>query len=175
MKGLTEITDAGRTTRLGRMGLALLVAGMVVMTPQTMHAKDQVPFRASFNTHFDSTVVFPMAYVELTGHGIATHLGLTKVESTNEEVNLVTGVGTATIHLTGANGDGLVVEFVMSFVPTETGFTYTGDWSVSSGTGRFAQANGTGTLAGWANFTGLTDGVGYFAMDGTLLNGGRRK
>jgi hypothetical protein len=175
MRRLPDVSCTSRLSTLGRIGLALLVAGTVALAPLTLWGKDQVPFHASFNTHFDSTVVLPIAYVEVTGCGIATHLGLTTVGSINEEVNLLTGVGTATFHIKAANGDELVMEFVMSFVPTETGFTFTGDWSVSSGTGRFVQATGTGTLEGWANFTGPTDGVGFFAMDGTILSGGKRK
>lgn len=168
-------TNARFTNPLRASCLALLAAVTLAFAPQSAWAKGQVPFRATFDTEFDSTVVFPIAYVQLTGEGNATHLGLTAVETTNEEVNLLTGAGTATMHFTAANGDEVVMEFVMVFLPTATGFTFTGNWEVTGGTGRFANATGSGTLDGWATFTGPTDGVGHFTMTGTISSPGSLK
>jgi hypothetical protein len=152
--------------------LTLLAGVTLVFAPQPSIAGDQVPFRADFNTVFESTVNFPIVSVHVTGDGEATHLGRTAIETTDQVVNLLTGAATATYHFTAANGDEVVVELDFLALPTPTGFTLTGTWAISGGTGRFTNASGSGTIEGRADFTGPTGGVGQFTMIGTISSPG---
>ena len=153
----------------------LLAAVTLVFAPQPATAGDQVPFRADFNTVFESTINFPFVSVHVTGDGEATHLGRTAIETTNQVGNLLTGATTATYHFTAANGDEIVAEFDFVALPTPTGFTFTGNWEITGGTGRFTNASGSGTLEGRADFTSPTGGVGQFSMIGTISSPGSLK
>ena len=153
----------------------VLAAVALVFAPHPASAKKQVPFRAAFDTVFESTVNFPIVSVHVTGDGKATHLGRTAIETTDQEVNLLTGASTATYHFTAANGDELVAEFNFLALPTPTGFTLIGDWEITGGTGRFTNASGSGTLEGRADFTSATGGVGHFTMTGTISRRGKVK
>jgi len=155
--------------------LTLLAAVTLVFAPQPATAKDQVPFHAAFNTVFESTLNFPIISVHVTGDGEATHLGRTATETTNQMGNVLTGATTATYHFTAANGDEVVAEFDFVALPTPTGFTFTGTWEITGGTGRFTNASGSGTLEGRADFTGPTNGVGSFTMIGTISSPGSLK
>ena len=154
---------------------ALLAAVIVAFAPQSAWAKDPVPFRAVFDTAFESTVNFPFANVHVIGEGRATHLGLTAIETTDQVVNLLTGEATATYHFTSAKGDEVVVEMDFLALVTPTGFSFSGSWEITDGTGRFAKASGSGTLDGRADFTGPTDGLGHFTMTGTIASPGSLK
>jgi hypothetical protein len=160
---------------LGGSCLTLLAAVTLVFAPQPATAKDQVPFHAAFNTVFESTLNFPIISVHVTGDGEATHLGRTATETTNQMGNILTGATTATYHFTAANGDEVVAEFDFVALPTPTGFTFTGTWEITGGTGRFTNASGSGTLEGRADFTGPTNGVGSFTMIGTISSPGSLK
>jgi hypothetical protein len=155
--------------------LTLLAAVTLVFAPQPATAKDQVPFSAAFNTMFESTLNFPIISVHVTGNGEATHLGRTATETTDQEGNLLTGATTATYHFTAANGDEVVAELDFVALPTQTGFTFTGTWEITGGTGRFTNASGSGTIEGRADFTGPTSGVGQFSMIGTISSPGSLK
>jgi hypothetical protein len=152
--------------------LTLLAAVTLVFAPQPATAKDQVPFHAAFNTVFENTVNFPIISVHVTGDGEARHLGRTAVETTDQVVNLLTGAATATYHLTAANGAEVVAELDFVALQTPTGFTFTGTWEITGGTGRFTNASGSGTIEGRADFTGPTSGVGQFTMFGTISSAG---
>jgi hypothetical protein len=160
---------------LRRSCFTLLAAVTLVFAPQPTIAKDQVPFRADFNTVFESTLNFPIISVHVTGDGEATHLGRTAIETTDQMGNVITGATTAIYHFTAANGDEVVAEFDFVALPTPTGFTFTGTWEITGGTGRFTNASGSGTLEGQADFTGPTGGVGQFTMFGTISSPGSLK
>jgi hypothetical protein len=153
----------------------LLAAVTLVFAPQPAIAKDQVPFRADFNTVFESTLNFPIINVHVTGDGEASHLGRTAIETTDQMGNVITGATTATYHFTAANGEEVVAEFDFVALPTPTGFTFTGTWEITGGTGRFTNASGSGTLEGRADFTSPTGGVGQFTMIGTISSPGSLK
>jgi hypothetical protein len=169
MKTLTNIKSINS---LRASCLTLLAAVTLVFAPQPATAKDQVPFRADFNTVFESTLNFPFISVHVTGDGEATHLGRTAIETTDQVGNVLTGATTATYHLTAANGDEVVVEFYFLALPTQTGFTFAGTWEITGGTGRFTNASGSGTIEGRADFTSATGGVGQFTMIGTISSPG---
>lgn len=133
----------------------------------------EVPFKGVFATQFQISVVFPIGYISVTGQGNASHLGWTAAVTTNQELNLITGEATATYTLTGANGDTVVLE--MEFLGTNVpgGVTFGGSYTVAGGTGRFAQATGSGLLSGQATFTSASGGVGSFSVVGTISSPGR--
>ena len=93
----------------------------------------------------------------------------------NQQVNLVTGDGTATYTLTGANGDTVVIEMEALTTNIPGGVTFAGSYTVTGGTGRFAQATGSGALSGQAIFTSATGGLGSFSIVGTISSPGSSK
>ena len=112
-----------------------------------------VPFNGTFS---GSAFFMSEANVIFQGAGEVTHLGLT----TNagdlslfpaDSDGCIPNINVET--LTAANGDELVLVMEDIACPVEPGvFQGTGFWHVFSGTGRFADATGTGTVRGGANF-----------------------
>ena len=91
-----------------------------------------------------------------------------------EVVNLATGEGTASYRFTAANGDDVLLTFVLLAIPTSpTAFSIEGVWQVTGGTGRFEGASGSGTYVGQAEFVGPADAVGTFALEGTISSPNR--
>jgi hypothetical protein len=153
------------------IALALLT---VVVSPRAL-ARDQVPFKSTLETVFDSSIVGPIASVHVTGGGRTTHMGFVAIETNDEVVNLGTGVGVATFRFVAANGDTVDIFFDEMFTAAPGGFTFEGTWKVIAGTGRFAGASGTGVTWGSATFTGETTGIGFFEMEGTITSPGSLK
>lgn len=147
-----------------------LAVGVFAVTPA--RAGDQVPFKATFDTVAHSTINFPIATVEVVGEGVATYLGTMTTETSNQAVNLITGAGTATYSFAAANGDAFVAEFVFTATPTPSGLALGGSWTVTSGTGRFAGASGSGTTQGTVDFLSPVLGVGHVTMTGTISSPG---
>lgn len=145
--------------------LAALTMAFVALPASASHPKQ---FRANFTTQFTSVVAFPIVHISVTGEGHALHMGRTTAVTTNQMVNLLTGAGTATYTLTAANGDTVVLEFVVATIFLPSGATFAGTYIVTGGTGRFAGATGSGSASGSATFTGPSNGVGSFAVDGTI-------
>ena len=153
----------------GLRGLALLAVLVLALMPRAAGAAaHEVPFSAAFTTEFESAVVFPIAHISVTGDGYGLHMGRSTAVTTDQSVNLITGEGAATYTLTAANGDTVVLslEFTIAFQPT--GVTFEGTYVVTGGTGRFAGATGSGSASGSATFTGMSNGFGSFAVDGTI-------
>jgi hypothetical protein len=135
-----------------------------------------VPFRAAFITEFESVVNFPIAHISVIGQGGALHMGATKAVTTDQAVNLITGEGTATYTLTAANDDTVVLSLeVQTTFVSMSEVTFEGSYTVAGGTGRFAGATGSGSLTGSATFTGPSNGVGEFAVTGTISSPGSLK
>ena len=117
---------------LSYMAASLVAAAMIsVTTPAS--ATDQVPFRGSFTTTFQTVLQFPFLYITVEGQGNVSHMGLTSAFTDNQVANLISGSTTATYTLTAANGDTVVLE--MSFQGTQVpgGFTFAGDYTVTGG------------------------------------------
>jgi hypothetical protein len=138
-------------------------------------ADEQVPFRAAFNTEFQSVVDFPLAHIRVVGKGRALHLGMATAVTTDQEVNLLTGAAVATYTLTAANGDTVVVELEFQGTNRPGGVTFEGTYKVAKGTGRFAGATGQGWLSGWAVFVDADSGFGFFTLVGTISSPGRSR
>jgi hypothetical protein len=151
-----------------------LAAGTFTLTPAKALAGDQVPFKTGFDTVAHITVNFPIASVAVVGGGLASHLGAMTLETTDQTVNLITQLGTATYYFTAANGDVIEAKFFFTSLPTATGVSLDGVWTITGGTGRFVGASGSGTTQGRVDFTGPDTGVGHVTMDGTLSSPGSR-
>ena len=84
--------------------------------------------------------------------GVATHLGKSTILM-DSDVDFMTGAQCGIAVFTAANGDELDWVFAGSFTPpdAEGNFTFSGDWEVSGGTGRFDGATGGGAYVGTAN------------------------
>jgi len=156
--------------------ITLLLAGAIVATTSLSAEPKQIPFRASFDAEFQNTVAFPIIHVRVQGHGQAQALGRSTAITNNEFVNLLTGAGTATFTLTGANGDTLVLESIFQNTAPDAGgaFTFGGDYDVVGGTGRFAGATGSGTVTGSGQLTSADAGVAEFSYEGTISSPGRK-
>jgi len=151
--------------------LALAAAAIAVAQPQA-HANDQVPYRAKYDTQFETVVNPPIAEVFATGVGRATHLGRMDVQSIEETVNLATGEGFARYRYIASNGDAIEVEIDFNVAPTPAGFASSGTWQITGGTGRFDGASGSGVLTGQIEFTGPNSGKAHIEMDGTISSPG---
>jgi hypothetical protein len=148
----------------GVQGVALLAALTLGFAPSGTVKH----FQATFDTEFQSVVVFPIAHISVVGEGHAQHMGATTAVTTNQTLNFLTGQGLATYELTAANGDTVVVDLDAATVILPNGVTFAGSYVVTGGTGRFDGAGGTGAILGSATFTGPNNGIGTFALDGTL-------
>jgi hypothetical protein len=147
--------------------LVLLSALMLTLSARGARAAD-APLRAQFATQFESVVEFPLVHIAVGGSGQCLHMGRTGAASADQTVDLITGAGTATYTLTGANGDTVVLSIEFATVFTPSGVIFGGTYTVTGGTGRFTGATGSGSASGAAVFTGPTGGVGSFAIDGTI-------
>jgi hypothetical protein len=151
------------------------VWGLCFTAQPAAFAGGQVPFKASYQLDVGIVFDLPLAIVTSTGAGLATHLGVFSARSIEEVVNLATGVGDAVHEFTAANGDKLVMDFHLQATPSPTGFTITGVWEITGGTGRFEGASGEGTYAGAADFTSPITAVATFEMVGTISSPGSLK
>ncbi|MDP9342538.1 MAG: hypothetical protein M3Q23_10715 [Actinomycetota bacterium] len=122
----------------------------------------QVPFHGSYA----GTVAFTgPGIVAFNGSGNATQLGL----STNQGTATISSVVNGCAYnenvetFTAANGDTLQITSEDVACPIAPGVSHGhGDYHVSGGTGRFANATGSGTLDGQADFN-----TGQFSFTAT--------
>ena len=123
-----------------------------------------------------SCEVFPVftsqTTVTYTGTCQLAHLGRVTVsaDQTISAPDPTTGLITYTniVIYTAANGDQLRVLGVGSGTPSAIGLTLTGAETADGGTGRFADASGSATIAGEVRFAGPPPVVGFYAVEGTL-------
>jgi len=99
-----------------------------------------------------------------TGHG--THRGRFTL-TYQEQVDLQTGIGVATIRFTAANGDTIFAVDVGQAAPTSDPnvLSLVEDATITGGTGRFAGATGTFTMECLLN---LTTGISSGSFTGTI-------
>lgn len=151
-----------------------IVAATVIMVATAglgtgaAHADGDVPFRASYSGH---AVFTSETTVSFDGTGIARHLGLGvnhgDITLTGPDSSCPGGLANTHIDtLIGANGDSITI--TAHDVACPIGFMQfrgTGHWVVTSGTGRFTDATGSGTIGGNADF--ITQQFS-FVMSGTI-------
>ena len=136
-------------------------------------ADSSVPFHATIDTQPVVTGFCGPTCLQLqiSGSGVATHLG--RMTTTGpSQVNLAAATQTGDFTLAAANGDTLAIEIDGSVIFTGPNPTdpvqFTGSWTVTSGTGRFAQTSGGGSYHGSA-----AGPSGELFMDGSLSGIGR--
>jgi hypothetical protein len=154
--------------------LALLLAAVTLLAfaPQSARASGEKPFHANFITQFESVVEFPLLHVTVNSRGQATYMGRTTAFTDDQLVNLIDGSGTATYTLTGINGDTLILALVVPVggtINVDGGVIFHGSYTITGGTGRFSGATGSGVFGGSGLFLTETDGIGAFAVVGTIL------
>jgi hypothetical protein len=130
------------------LGVLALIASLAVTSGAL--AKSERPFKAT------TTITWNQFGPVLSGTGNSTHLGNTTA-SGSVSVNLANFPFSAgvqyTLTLTAANGDTLFVSANTTLTdtaspPAGNDYTESGTYNVTGGTGRFADATGSGTVAG---------------------------
>ena len=178
MKGINKMktrTNLKSSSGPHLASLALLVAtvSLLAFAPPAARASTERPFHADFITQFETVLEFPILHVTVNGQGQATHMGKTRAFTDDQIANLLDGSGSATYTLTAANGDTLILALVVQpggNINVPGGVIFSGDYTVTGGTGRFSGATGGGIFAGSALFLDETDGIGCFAVVGTISN-----
>ena len=148
-----------------------LAAVLCVLTAPSVLAFRPVPFHAATDTTFViPPACGPTCAFTISGVGQATHMGRVSIDGPSL-IDFATGVQTGTSTLNAADGSELEIEFHGSFNPTSpTDVTFSGSWTVISGTGRFADSDGGGTYHGAAS---LATNTGELHLDGSVSDPGR--
>ena len=126
----------------------------------------ETPFKGTFNGAETGTIVFPIRSITREGTGNATYLGK-YTEHVVMQINIPTlsSMGAATF--TAANGDTLSASVVGQATRTgPTALSIVEDYTITGGTGRFADATGTFTLKSTLDqTTGVSTGMFSGAID----------
>ena len=151
-------------TNLKRLALVL-----ALFLSTALYGGNTVPFNASIDTEIEQTGFCGATCVSLqiTGTGIGQHFGLMEIDGPLQ-INFATLGQTGTSTLTAADGSSLDILFIGTFVPGAGpgDATFSGTWTVVSGTRRFKNTDGEGTYSGSAS--GPT---GILNLSGTLSMG----
>jgi hypothetical protein len=146
--------------------VGLVAAFAVSLASVASAVAAETPFKGTIQAVETSQVVFPTLSVTRDGTGTATYLGK-YTEHATFQVNLLTlsGVGSATF--TAANGDTLTATGVGQATPTSPGVVSIVEvYTITGGTGRFADATGTFTLRRTLDqSTGVSSGTFSGAID----------
>lgn len=148
--------------------LAVVAASAVSLASIAVSAvAAETPFKGTVNAHETVVAVFPTASVTRDGTGTATYLGK-YTEHITMQINIPTrhGIGAATF--TAANGDTLTatVDGQATLTSTPMVLSIVEDYTITGGTGRFADATGTFTLQSILNqTTGVSTGTLSGAID----------
>jgi len=147
-----------------------LAAVLCVLTAPSVLAFRPVPFHAATDTTFViPPACGPTCAFTISGVGQATHMGRVSIDGPSL-IDFATGTQTGTSTLTAADGSELAIEFHGSFSPTSpTEVAFSGSWTVISGTGRFADADGGGDYHGAAS---LATNTGELHLDGSVSDTG---
>ena len=122
--------------------IALLL--MTVLASTTFAATEkEFRLKGSLEANQMVHVVFPTAYINLTGTGVASHVGLFTFQL-QAELNIPTATGAGTSSLVAADGSTLFMEGSGHGTPTDVpGVVLVVDtFTITGGTGRFAGASG---------------------------------
>ena len=127
--------------------LTLLILIVLASTTFAAPAATEKLLKGFFEATETQQVVFPIAYVNATGVGNATHLGLFTY-SLQAELFIPTLTASASATLIAANGDMIFGEGSGQGTPTGTPgiVSIVETYTITGGTGRFADATGNFTV-----------------------------
>ena len=125
----------------------------------------ETPFKGTVNA-VETGQGFPIRSLDREGTGTATYLGR-YTEHVVMQINIPTMHSTGTATFTAANGDTLTANDVGQATRTSpTTLSIVEVYTITGGTGRFADAKGTFTLESIANqATGVSSGTFSGAID----------
>ena len=146
--------------------VGLVVAVAVSLASVAVAVAAETPFKGRLDAVETSQLVFPIASVDREGTGTATYLGK-YTEHATLQVNVLTGSSTGASTFTAANGDTLTASITGQSTPTSPGvLSIVEVYTITGGTGRFADATGTFTLKSTLNLaTGVSSGTFSGAID----------
>ena len=146
--------------------LVVALSGTALATPAKA-GKKELPFKGTLQSVETYVVTPPIMAVTANGSGNATHLGQYAI-SYEVEVNLETLLGVGSAQLVAGNGDILYANISGQATPTETAdvFNVVEVFTITGGTGRFANASGSFTLD---RVVDTTTGVTSGTMNGTII------
>jgi hypothetical protein len=126
----------------------------------------ELPFKGTVDAVETGTTAFPIRSVDREGTGTATHLGR-YTEHVEMRINILTMTSTGTATFTAANGDTLTASVVGQATRTgPTVLSIVEVYTITGGTGRFADATGTFTLNSTVEqTTGVSSGSFTGAID----------
>jgi hypothetical protein len=126
----------------------------------------ETPFKGTVNAVETGQVVFPTRFLDREGTGNATYLGkFTERVVMQIDIPTLSSIGAATF--TAANGDTLSASVVGQATRTgPTALSIVEDYTITGGTGRFADATGSFTLESTLDqTTGVSTGTFSGAID----------
>jgi len=126
----------------------------------------ETPFKGTVNAVETGTVVFPTRFLDREGTGTATYLGR-YTEHITMQINLLTSHSIGDATFTAANGDTLTASVDGQATPASPGvLSIIEVYTITGGTGRFADATGNFTLESTLDTTtGVSSGVFSGAID----------
>lgn len=135
-------------------------------------AANTVPFHAKIHATINNVPPPPPPIVNsrLGGVGKAAPFGPFEVSGTSQvDVTVLPWGLTVDMVFTFRNGDELYVTAIGNWsVVTPGNAVLSGDISFQGGTGRFANASGTGTFSGNGTQTGPKEGIAQLTIDGDI-------
>ena len=146
--------------------VASLAAFAVSLTLVVSAVSAETPFKGTVNAVETGTVAFPIRSITREGTGTATYLGR-YTEHITMDINLLFMSSTGTATFTAANGDTLTATVAGQATRTSpTTLSIVENYTVTSGTGRFADATGSFTLNSTLDqTTGASSGAFSGAID----------
>jgi hypothetical protein len=126
----------------------------------------ETPFKGTVNAVETGRVEFPIRFLDRQGTGTATYLGR-YTEHVVMQINILTMSSTGTATFTAANGDTLLASDVGQATRTgPTMLSIVEVYTITGGTGRFADATGSFTLESTVDqVTGVSSGTFSGAID----------
>lgn len=157
--------------------MACVCAALTLLIPSARAGKnatgplDMAGYEAVSNRVFFDPGQPGYIQVRFEGEGGFAHLGKLRASSTDQRVNLATGVQDGHVTFEDQGGDTLVASFNSPTVQQPDGrISFEGPLNIVGGTGRFAKASGILSYTGWARTTDFStgEGIGFFTVDGVI-------
>jgi hypothetical protein len=149
-----------------RLFFALVATTALLASVAVSATAAETPFKGKVNAVETGTIVGPTRFLVRDGGGTATHLGK-YTEHITMQINLPTRHSMGAATFTAANGDTLTATVEGQATPASPGMLSIVEvYSITGGTGRFADASGSFTLHSTANqATGVSSGTFSGAID----------